>query len=445
MVKKLLFAGLALATVWSCATYSPPPAPSFYLEDIPPAVTAKLTLDERIAVEEAWANLRRSRADRAEKLLLQLEADNPLHWAGRGFVYLLRADTASAESAFQEAARLSPDLTLPHIGLAQIYEARGEKEPLYSEYQEILRSDPANRWARPKFEMLRSELTGELYGGAVSYREAGDTERAKTALLELLFYDPDSEDAHYLLGLIYADEDDAESAVLHYKAFLAQSPESPERRKIITRRLAELFLEREDFDLSLEYFQKLSEIDPEDEGVAARIKELKSRLGIFEPPSQYQAIPSFEAVTREDLAALIGVKFKDFLGLSDTRPKILVDIATSWAQNFIIQVASLEIMRAFDNHTFQPKRIVNRAEMAAILVRLIDFLRSRGAPFVPLVEARRIRINDVSEDNFYHEPITQIVAYQIMDLSPMRMFEPEKTVSGREAIRLLDIVLSLAK
>ena len=233
--------------------------------------------------------------------------------------------------------------------------------------------------------------------------------------------------------------------MVHVNAFLEMEPEAKERREQILRILADRSFRKEEYGKSLEYYQKLSEIIPEDKGVADKIDELKGRLGIFEPPSQYNAIPSFESITREDLAALIAVKFKSYLGVGDMRPKVLVDIASSWAQNFIVQVASLEIMASYDNHTFQPKRIINRAEMAATLVRLIDFLRSRGVPFVPLVEARRIQINDVSEDNFYHEPITRIVAYQIMSLSPLRTFEPERTVSGREAVGYLDIVLSLAK
>ncbi len=445
MVKKLLLAGLVVAMFGSCATYAPPPAPSFYLEDIPPAVSAGLTLDERIAVEEAWLNLRQSRADRAEKLLLQLGPDNPLHWAGRGFVFLLRADPVAAENAFMEAVRLSPDLALPHIGLAQIYESRGEKDLLFSQYLEILKSEPENRWARPRFETLRAELTAGLFNEAVRAREAGNPGEGRAALLKLLFYDPDSADAHYLLGLIYLEENDEENAMLHVNAFLEKEPEARERREQILRILADRAFVKEDFGKSLEYYQKLNEIDPEDRDIVGKVEELKARLGIFEPPSQYNAIPSFDSITREDLAALIGVKFKNFLGVGDMRPKVLVDNATSWAQNFIVQVASLEIMTSYDNHTFQPKRIINRAEMAATLVRLIDFLRSRGAPFVPLVEARRIQINDISVDNFYYGPITRIVAYQIMDLSPLRMFEPERTVSGREAVGYLDIVLSLAR
>jgi hypothetical protein len=117
----------------------------------------------------------------------------------------------------------------------------------------------------------------------------------------------------------------------------------------------------------------------------------------------------------------------------------------SWAQRFIVKVASLEIMSVFDNHTFQPRRIINRAELAETAVRLIGFLQARGAEFVPLVEARRVQVADVSPDSHYYPSITRALALQIMSVTPERMFEPERVVSGEEAIRVMDLVLRLAK
>ena len=152
-----------------------------------------------------------------------------------------------------------------------------------------------------------------------------------------------------------------------------------------------------------------------------------------------------EAVTREDLAALIGVKFEKDLQAPPARTEILVDIATSWAQRYIVQVASLEIIRASVNHTFQPRRIVNRAELADAAVRLIAILQERGAKFVPLVETRRIQIADVTPDNPYDASITKAVGFEIMTLTPDRKFEPERTVSGDEAIRTLDLIQKLAR
>jgi hypothetical protein len=74
--------------------------------------------------------------------------------------------------------------------------------------------------------------------------------------------------------------------------------------------------------------------------------------------------PPIMIVAVIDLAALIGVKFESFLDAPPTRTEILVDISLSWAQRYIVKVASLEIMNVYDNHTFQPRRIINRAELA---------------------------------------------------------------------------------
>jgi hypothetical protein len=215
--------------------------------------------------------------------------------------------------------------------------------------------------------------------------------------------------------------------------------------KAVLLEYADYLAESGELGQSLEILEKLAAAEPRDAALAKRIEELRAKLGIYELPSQYAAIPALDAVTREDLAALIGIKFGESLDAPPRRTEILVDISLSWAQKFIVRVASLEIMTVSDNHTFQPRRIINRAELADSAVRLIGVLQSRGARFVPLVEARRIQIADVSPDNLHYAAVTRAVAYQIMTLTPERMFEPERTVSGEEAIHVLDIILRLAK
>lgn len=268
---------------------------------------------------------------------------------------------------------------------------------------------------------------------------------ALTALLKVLFYDPDSSEAHYELGRIYLQEDNVESAMIHFQSFLEKDTAGADRRKAVLRDIAEMHFLRQEFGRSLDYYERLRELEPADQDVLRRIEELKASLGIYELPSEYASIPTSEAVAREDLASLIGVKFKDLLDGPGRRTRIVVDIATSWAQNYIVEIASLDIMSVFDNHTFQPRRIINRAELAETAVRLIRFLQARGRRFVPLMEARRIQIADVTPENYYYPAIVEALSYQIMVLDPQRMFEPERTVTGREAIRVLDIILGLAR
>lgn len=443
-MKKTLLAALVCLATWSCVTFAPAP-PSFHIEDLPQSVATRLTLDERIAAEDVWADLRVGRPDRAQRTLLKLGQSHPLYAIGMGFVNLSQSDLAAAEANFNESLARFPDMTPARAGLAQLYETKGESDLAFAEYREILKADPENRWAKPRLEALRAKLVKALLETASNARAAGNKEEARQALLKVLAYEPESAEANYLLGLGDLERNDAAAALRHFSVFIDNGSAPAERRKTALRALADLSYKSQEFGRSLDYYERLAELDPQDKDAAARVEELKAKLGVFELPSQYGLIPSEESITREDLAALVAVKFKDFLNVPERPTEILVDIAASWAQRFIIKVASLDIMRGFENHTFQPKKVINRAELAETTAALMEFLKGRGAKFVPLLDARKIAIADVPPDSFYFPPILKVVACQVMDLTPQRTFEPERTVAGREAVRVLDVVLGLAK
>ncbi len=443
-MKRALLAVLILAGAWSCVTFAPAP-PAFHVEEVPQSLAMRLTLDQRLAADEVWADLKVGRADRALRTLAKLGKDHPVYAVGMGFVALTQGDLAGAEASFKESLARFPDMTPARAGLAQLYEAKGEKGLALAEYAEILKGDPENRWAKPRFEALRGQGVQALLDEAAADRAAGKKDEARQALLRALDYDPASTEANYLLGLDDLERKDDAAAVQHLSAFLAKETGAKERRKTVLRALAELSYRNQEFGRSLDDYEKLVELDPGDKAAAARVEELKAKLGVFELPSQFGIIAAQEAITREDLAALVCVKFKDFLNVPERPTEILVDIATSWAQKFIIRVASAGVMGGYENHTFQPKRIINRAELAETVSALMEFLKGRGAKFVPLLDARKISIADVPPDSFYFAPILKVVACQVMDLTPQRMFEPERTVAGREAARVLDVVLGLTR
>ena len=440
MVRKLAAIGLALLGAWSCVTLPTGP-PAFFIGDIPSDVLTRLRLDDRIAVREAWDALKAGRAEQARKLVSKLGAASPAYAVGLAYADLLLGDLAAAEEGFKASLRSFPDMTPARIGLAQIYESRRESEKVLGEYREILKRDPDDRWAKPRFEALRDDLVKAAMADARTALAADDREAAKREFLKVLFFAPETAEAHLDLARIYRQEKNAASALLHFKAAM----EGRTADKALLREYAEYLADSGELGKSLDVLEKLAALEPRDAAVGKRIEELKAKLGIYELPSQYADIPALEAVAREDLAALIGVRFGDLLDSPGRRTEILVDISMSWAQRYIVKVASLDIMSIFDNHTFQPRRIINRAELADTAVRLIGVLQSRGAKFVPVVETRRIQIADVSADNYYHQAIIRALSFQVLTLTPERMFEPERTVPGNEAIRVMDLILGLAR
>jgi Tfp pilus assembly protein PilF len=440
MVKRVAVLGLTLFAAWSCATVPPTP-PAFYVGDLPADATIRLKLDDRIAAVDAWDALKAGRPEQARKYLMKLGTASPIREAGLAYVDLLSANIVAAEARFKSSIQATPGMIPSHIGLAQIYEARRERDKTLAEYQAVLELDPGNRWAGPRAEALRGELVKESSAAARAALAEGNRETAKREFQKVLSVDPQSTDAHLELARIYRQEKNKTEALDHFKAAMAAGTGD----KALLREYAEFLAEAGELGQSLDVMEKLAAAAPKDAAVGKRIEELRAKLGVYEIPSQYDAIPSLESVTREDLAALIGVKFEKDLQAPPARTEILVDIATSWAQRYIVQVASLEIIRASVNHTFQPRRIINRAELADAAVRLIAVLQERGAKFVPLVETRRIQIADVTPDNPYDASITQAIGFEIMTLMPDRKFEPERTVSGDEAIRTLDLIQKLAK
>jgi hypothetical protein len=184
-------------------------------------------------------------------------------------------------------------------------------------------------------------------------------------------------------------------------------------------------------------------MQPDNQDIQSRIENLKNRLGIFELPSQYHNILLKEATSREEMAALLAVKFKGIIDETKTKPPIIIDISTSWASKFILTTTSLGILEIYPNHTFQPQKIITRAEMTEILLRLINLLKEKGYSLIQQFPPEIIQISDVSPDNYYYNPITQIISYQIMDLDADKTFRPEQPVPGQKAIKSLDIILSL--
>lgn len=441
MLKKTSLLISVTALSWACVTMEPPPPPSLYIESPAPAMSAMLSLDDRIAVEDAWNNLKQGKTAKAEKILTKLGSANPFYYAGLGYAALLLENLPLAEQNFEQAVRERQDMALAHLGLGQVYQKAGKEEQAYNEYLEVLKRDAENAWASKESEAIRTKMTAELLKEGNAYADAGNKEKGKESYLKALHYSPKSQEAHLALARLYREETSYQNALFHLRTANANDP----KNKTILRDYADTLTLAEQFPRSLDIYERLLELDPQNKQVKDRIDLLKNKLGIVELPSQYNNIGASEAVTKEDLAALIGVKLRDVLGETSPKPPVIVDITTSWAARFILKTTALEIMDVYSNHTFQPKKIMTRAEIAETLVRLISFLRKNGCKIVEQIPIDRIQILDVSQEHFSFQAIAQVLSCQLMTLAPDRTFRPELGLSGREAIKTLDILLGLIK
>jgi Tfp pilus assembly protein PilF len=439
-VKKAFKIFLFFLFFWSCATYQPPP-PSLYIESLPASIVAELSLEQRILAEDAWETLNRGVGKKAEKQISRLGAENPIYNVGLAYAYFLQNRLQKAEEFFKIALKNFPDMILIHSGLAQIYQAKGQDERAFAEYREILKREPAHPWAKQQYEVLKNKKYEESLMEAKAAMAAGDKEGSKEAYLKALYYAPQSTEVHLILADIYKKENKLQNALVHLQAASSSEPEN----KGILKDYAEALYQAAQYTKSLEIYEKINGLEPQNKEIVNRIEGIKKRLGIYELPTKYDSIALSEAVSKEEIAALLAVKFKGILDEVPGTPPIIIDIATSWASQFILQVTSLGIMDIYSNHTFQPKKIVTRAEMAEILLRLINYLKKKGYKFIQQIPPEKIQMSDVASHNYYYQAIVQILSYNIMDLSLEKEFNPDLPLSGQESIRLLDIILALIK
>ena len=423
------------------ATMAPPPPPTLYIENSPAAIAAALSLDDRIVIDEIWNLLRLGKADKAEKTILRLGENHLFFEAGMGYVALLRDDIATAEVHFQRSIQSTPDLITAQLGLGQVYEKWQRNEDALRAYTEVLKRDPENAFAKGGVDSLRTTIVDALLAEAEESSRAGQTTGAKVAYLKILEYAPKRQNVHLALAQIFIKEKNFPSALFHLRTATGNDPKD----KTALRNYADILYQTDQFSRSLDAYQRLLSIDPADKTAIERMDTLKTHLGVIDLPDEYKKIPELDAVTKEDVAALIGAKFDDIRTEPAANPPAIVDISTSWARTFIVKIASFNIMEVYSNHTFQPKKDLTRAEMAETVVHLVDFLKKKGHPIVAQIPVERIRLADVPPDHAYAQPITLAVSYQLMDLSQDRTFKPELPVSGAEAIRILDLLAGLVK
>ncbi|MCJ7611156.1 MAG: S-layer homology domain-containing protein [Candidatus Aminicenantes bacterium] len=424
----------------ACISVRPLP-PSFYVESLPLDKISQLSLEERILVEEAWTRIRQGDVRRAEKLVAKMGPKSPFYLVGLGYVDFLNDQIESAEGYFKQELQNTPDSAPAHAGLAQIYLKQGKDDLAFNEYLEVLKKDPENPWALKEFESIKNRKTDEHFQEARIFLAAGDVEPAKAAFLKALHYSPKNLEAHLSLARLYVKSSQLANALFHFNTAYPLEP----KNKDLLKEYAACLLTAGQNGRSLDIYQQYLELDPKNKEIKDRVESLKNKLGIFELPSQYKSIPLSMAVTREEVAALIAVKFKDYLNDNPSKPPVIIDIATSWASRQIIKVASAGLMEGYANHTFQPKQAASRAEMAEILVRLVNILKAKGFRFIRQFPPEMIQVSDISTDNYYYQPIAEVVSLQLMELGSDKSFRPGMTLSGPEAIKIFDLIVDLIK
>ena len=107
-------------------------------------------------------------------------------------------------------------------------------------------------------------------------------------------------------------------------------------------------------------------------------------------------------------------------------------------------VLSAGVMNAFENHTFQPRALVRRVDLAQAVSRLLQRIATIAPAQARAWQNPRVQFSDILPAHLAYPPASVAVAAGVMTPDPDAAFQPSRPVTGSEAIEAIGRLERLA-
>jgi Tfp pilus assembly protein PilF len=385
--------------------------------------------------QQAWKNLKLKKPRLALDGFKQSTApDEPLY-AGFGFAYLSQDKLAMARKNFQKVLDLNPDSYLAQLGMAELHEMQGEKQKAFMAYSRLLTHFPEEAWAKVRYEYIKSTETQYYLSMAEQHKSNGKNDKYVESLQRAAWYSREILDIKIKIADFYHNQQQYDQAAPYYEEILTKEPNN----EAILIKMADVYEKLNKLDSALLVYTKLRELKPGDLMIINKVNELKIKFYNLDLPNSFKNIFFKDVINREELAALLGFYFKNYL--KDAPPRIITDIGSSFAKDYIIKICSLDIMKLGANHRFNRFANVTRAEFAVIFAEMLNYLEAQGAKiqYTPLAET--IEPLDISPLHKNYKTIKMLINTQIMKLDKENKFNPTQFPAPTEILNAIKKIL----
>jgi tetratricopeptide (TPR) repeat protein len=382
----------------------------------------------RARLEDGWNRLQTGDLRGAEAAFGQLIAQQPVFYpaaVGLGYALLAQGKPKEAMLRFDAASKQAPRYGPALAGRAEALLVTGQRDAAIGAFEAAFAADASLGDLRRRIDALKLDRFQDRIAAAKKAADAGRLDEARDAYAAAIALSPDLAFLYRDLGLVEARRKNFAEAERNLQKASALDPADG---RALTG-LGDVLEERGNLEGAIAALARAYAVDPSD-ALKQRLDRLRERAQTTGLPAEYAAIPRQAQATRADVAALIGVRLRVVLASATSRPSaVATDVRGHWASRWIVEVIRAGVMDVFPNHTFQPKAVVRRADLAQAASRILTMTGTNPAR----AERSRVTMADVGVGHLGYEDISAAVAAGVLTLEG-GYFRPSRPVTGQEAV-----------
>jgi tetratricopeptide (TPR) repeat protein len=415
---------------------------SSFPDFIRPAVPSALASDPAApGFDRAWRFLQAGdlrNADREVASALHLSPGFYPAETAAGYVSLARKDPKAALDHFDRSLVKDANSASALVGRGDALVALDRSSEAAAAFDAAVTADPALSDVRRRAEVLRFRGVEQGIANARALVRAGKLDEAERAYQSAIGGSPDSAFLYRELGAVERQRNDPTSALENYRKALGLDPSDAASWAAI----GDVLDASGDAAGAVNAFSRSLGLEPSD-AVAARRVTAQSHADAAKLPDQYRAIDEAAQISRADLAALVGVRLAAPLQrLGSREPGVVTDVRNNWAEPWILAVLRAGVMEPFANHTFQPRAVVHRTDLAQVVARLLVAVATPQA--MATWRGTHPAFPDLAGTHLAYPDASLAVASGVLPPADDRTFQPSRAVSGPEAVQAIEKIQVLA-
>jgi tetratricopeptide (TPR) repeat protein len=448
MRRRLFFTAIVLAALVSACAPKTAPVPVAGPPRFPDFVEPVVTGVERTSplaqqTGRAWLLLQAGDLRSAEReASVALKAQPSFHPAQtiQAYVALARKDARAAVAQFSKIAEAHPDYASALVGKGLALMATDQNAEAAQAFREAVAVDPSLTDVARRVDVLTLRGLQEELAAARQAARNGQPDAATRAYRNAIAASPDSAFLYKELAALERQQGQSTAALDHVRRAIELDPSDPASREL----LGDILEQQGDLSGALTAYADALAIDF-DPDVDAKRSAVRAKVDLAALPEQYRAIESSPQATRGDLAALIAVRLPGLIQSAPVRDvSVLTDIRGHWAERFITPVARAGIVEAYPNHTFQPRAVLRRVDLAQAAARLLALIAAEQPARAASWTGARGRFSDITAGHLAYSAASTAVAAGVMQPSADGAFQPTLVVTGADAVAAIDRLRSLA-